>query len=354
MDFRNLTPFTCQYWYTLDKNGDQQGVLTVKAVFDFVKDEDGWCLKLKQQQEPLITEDSFFGEMNFSSVQYESEYIPKKPVTDVILNATAYAPEGFNRHFRAGILVNDQHVAMLEVTGKRHWQKLQQGLTVSQPEGCESVPIRYEKAFGGVLLRDESLDTPLITENVLISSPYNPIGCGLTHPERDCDGAEFPQLLWAGDLQKITDSQLIMPAGFGHFGRGWQPRIAHAGTFDDQWLAERHPLLPLDFDSRHYNSAHPRLQMKNYLEGNEIITLLNLDPRYKIQSFALPGYRLMWRVELKSGSTATGILPLDTLFIDINQGLWNGQVTLCWRSYWAYLDDVKTLTAVALPPQQSR
>lgn len=351
MDFNNLTSFACQYWSVLDKKGQQQGVLTVKALFNFAKTDDGWHLKLKPQQSPLIAEEAFFGEMNLSAVRHESEFIPPKPVTDVILNATAYAPDGINTVWRAGIQIGDNTPVIIDVTGKRVWQQSRFGLTASKPEESESVPVRYENAFGGILLRDDAKNESLSPENVLLESTYNPIGCGLTHESKNCDGLACPQILWPGQPLKAYDPQLLMPAGFGHIGRGWQPRIAHAGTYDETWLAKRHPLSPMDFSSQFYNAANPRLQMKNYLNGDEVVSLFNLDPHCEQQSFNLPGYRLMWRMTLQNGSTVTGRLVLDSLLLDIEQGLWDGEASLCWRTYWPFGDEVKALTVIALPPK---
>ncbi len=47
------------------------------------------------------------------------------------------------------------------------------------------------------------------------------------------------------------------PAGFGPVPPWWRPRQQHAGTYDEAWLAERHPLLPRDFDERFWHCARP-------------------------------------------------------------------------------------------------
>ncbi|MFD1743836.1 DUF2169 domain-containing protein, partial [Rhizobium helianthi] len=38
------------------------------------------------------------------------------------------------------------------------------------------------------------------------------------------------------------------PAGFAPLSPFWKDRAVLAGTYDDDWVANRHPLLPHDFD----------------------------------------------------------------------------------------------------------
>ncbi len=56
----------------------------------------------------------------------------------------------------------------------------------------------------------------------------------------------------------------------------WEVRRRHAGTMDDVWLAERHPLSPEDFDFRFWQSATPNCVTERWLSGSEIVTLTNL------------------------------------------------------------------------------
>lgn len=84
------------------------------------------------------------------------------------------------------------------------------------------------------------------------------------------------------------------------------------------------------------------------------VTLLNLDPYCEVLSFTLPGLRVMWQVKLKSGVTVTGIVPLDTLFLDIETGLAEGEASLCWRTDWPSGEEVTALTVMALPAEEEK
>ncbi|MCZ8489692.1 DUF2169 domain-containing protein [Vibrio lentus] len=43
----------------------------------------------------------------------------------------------------------------------------------------------------------------------------------------------------------------------------------YAGTFDDDWLKNRKPLYPVDFDQRFYQSAPLDQQCKGFISGGE-------------------------------------------------------------------------------------
>jgi hypothetical protein len=57
--------------------------------------------------------------------------------------------------------------------------------------------------------------------------------------------------------------------GFGPIGRNWDPRVRYVGTYDQQWIDHRAPLLPKDFDERFHSAAPPSLTVPGFLEGGE-------------------------------------------------------------------------------------
>ena len=69
------------------------------------------------------------------------------------------------------------------------------------------------------------------------------------------------------------------------------PRLGFLGTYDDKWRQTRSPVPPEDFRFDFHNSAHPDLQVKGYLKGDEEVELVNLSPEGNLR-FQLPGVRL--------------------------------------------------------------
>ena len=115
------------------------------------------------------------------------------------------------------------------------------------------------------------------------------------------------------------------PAGFGFYHRAWQPRAAYAGTFDEAWRVNRSPQLPQDFDYRYYNGAHPDLQAKGYLRGDESVELTHLTPEGHLE-FDLPGVVPICSLRHKS-NVETVRLNLDTVFIEPDERTF----CLVWR-----------------------
>jgi hypothetical protein len=91
MEYRDFTPLETATFDTLDKEEREYHVVVMRGTFDIP--EDG-LLTLSEEQNPLVATDEYFGKTNFSSVRQESDFAPYKPKTDVILDATAYAPGG--------------------------------------------------------------------------------------------------------------------------------------------------------------------------------------------------------------------------------------------------------------------
>jgi hypothetical protein len=135
-------------------------------------------------------------------------------------------------------------------------------------------------------------------------------------------------------LQTWTDR--VEPRAFGPIGRTWQPRLARAGTYDNDWLCERAPLPPADFSDRYYNAAPDDQQVEGYLRGDEEVRLTNLHPTHSYLTFFLPGLRL--RAIVASAGSEDGDLSgmslrevnvnLDTLWVDADAL----QLALVWRA----------------------
>jgi hypothetical protein len=114
---------------------------------------------------------------------------------------------------------------------------------------------------------------------------------------------------------------------FGPVGRSWQPRIKWAGTYDQKWLDEKFPFLPDDFDERYYQCAAED-QQTDYLEGGEVVELVNLTPRGQTV-FKLPGHlRLPVVFFLRTGETREVSVLVDTLVLESDQG----RFLLSWRA----------------------
>jgi len=188
MEFCNFTPFPALAFEGIDQYNQAFHVVVLRQTLSFA----GGCLEYEDEQTPLCEADTFFDEMNLSSVRQESDLCQFKPKCDVIVNATAYAPRGlptrqFDVHLRltrngtSGPVLaprpsfsaidkvqgycsvspaEDRRLATdvmlnksLRVYGERSFEK--QGMLslsawrLTRPEKFTELPLRYEYAFGG-------------------------------------------------------------------------------------------------------------------------------------------------------------------------------------------------------------
>jgi hypothetical protein len=266
-------------------------------------------LRLAQEQTPLAFKDEYVGEPVASSVRTESDLAPAKPTADILVVGTARAPGGVAcPAWPVSVTVGavEKH---LRVTGPRAWVRGPRGYTLTDPEPCAEVPLRYELAFGGVANRDDRE----------VAYEPNPLGVGFVPALAD----ERRERIEAPRIEDPRDPVTELgashrPEGFGVWGRTWAPRLQRAGTYDEAWRRERWPLLPLDFDFAYWNCAHPDLIAPALLRGDEAVALAGFHPEGE-RRFHLPGHEVFLLLERTEGEGESHTLPLDTLVIDVDR-----------------------------------
>jgi hypothetical protein len=298
----NRTPFSAERTWTRDREGAHRWLVAVKATFAL--DARGRCAPAEEQA-PVLLAPEYTGEPGKSSLRYEADLTPMKPVTDVLLNASAHAPGG-RAVKRVDVSVRVGPVRkVLAVHGERVYYRGAAGMTMTSPRPFETMPIVYERAFGGV---DASDPEPKRQGH----DPRNPIGRGFAlRPaslhERPAHNVEYPG---------APEGARVAPAGFGAIAAYWSPRRELAGTYDVRWEKTRKPLLPEDYDERFVLCAPADQRPAAPLVGGEPVELTNLTPEGRLH-FTLPMLRLTFqtffgrrRVE-HEGRLATVVLEPD-------------------------------------------
>ena len=238
----NRTPFAAERTWVRDRDGAEVWVVAVKGAF--VIGEDGHQILDKKQTE-VSRVPVFSGEPGLSSLTSESDLVHLKNKTDVIVHGAAYAPYGkLASVVDVGLRVGPIDKA-LRVYGDRHWERGPFGLRLGAPEPFSTMPVTYERAFGGVdrLASDTAKDR---------WEPANPVGTGLATRRTSC---RYTGSQCGNPRRPYVDGKEGHSAGFGPIARHWAPRVTWAGTYNDEWEQTRRPLLPLDFDDRFYQCA---------------------------------------------------------------------------------------------------
>lgn len=300
-----------QAGYTLGMQPDGRELLVVVVKGTFLIPRPGQPAELAPDQEKLVEADVFTGEPGFSAPLYESDYAPRKPRCDVLLNGSAYAPNGYpTERVRVGIRVGSM-TKVFDVVGNRVWQEVMATVTSSRPEPFTVMPISYDNAFGGM---DNSHPDPARHRTFLA----NHAGKGFFHnlDTHVYSGKPLPN---TEDPHEpiTTPNGKYRPQAFGPVGRAWDPRPRFAGTYDQNWIDNVFPFLPADFDERYYQAA-PADQQIDYLRGGEQVTLYNLMPQERVD-FRLPTVSFPVRFYLKNGEESEESAVTDTLIIEPDQ-----------------------------------
>ena len=87
----NYTPFAATTFGVLDKHAHQLDVVVLSATFDALPNRP---VRLSDEQPPVFDANQHDGQPGLSSVRYEGEIAPTKPLVDVLVNGSAVAPPG--------------------------------------------------------------------------------------------------------------------------------------------------------------------------------------------------------------------------------------------------------------------
>lgn len=318
---RNFTPFAAMGFAQLHRDGPMMACLAVRATFDIKADG---RLAVSERQE-LALADEYAGDPHRTSMVRSSDLVPFKPATDVTLVGNAYAPGGrASPGWPVHLSVHD-FALTLRVAGPRQWLPGLKGLRPSwklgSPEAAGSVPLDYRFAAGGRYIGDPAGD----------AERRNPIGPGMLHGDFTRYAQSFPApQIDSEDAPIAGPYDAPEPQGFGPISPWWIQRQGFAGTYDEEWKANRHPRLPLDFDYRFYQTAHPRLIMPGYLQGDEKITAVGCHRDHQSVSFRLPRIALVADHSWDDGREARTRLNLDGVHLDFRG---EPQVEITWRSW---------------------
>jgi hypothetical protein len=297
----NYSPFKTERAVLLDKNGAQVWVVAIKATYLF--DEAGRT-RLADEQEPVFVAPEYFGEPAKSSLRREGELVIEHPGTDIVFNASAHAPGRAAPSVNVAVEVAGLR-KMLTVFGNRIWTVGSFGTRKSAPEPFQSIPIVYERSFGG-----------RAPEGALGGEARNPIGQGFALREVDLHHHPLPNV---EDYQTKIESwkDRPPPAGLGAIASDWSPRRELAGTFDDKWKRTQAPLWPLDHQPLFHRSASPGLWSEQPLNGGERVATVGLTPSGKA-SFRLPHEAFIVESGVAGKRIAQPPPQLDRVIIDMD------------------------------------
>jgi len=203
----------------------------------------------------------------------------------------------------------------LLVFGDRTWHP---GATLDQIEAQPfvSVPLSYEKAYGGV------------------GFVANPVGVG--HNAKRDGPSCMPNVVESGE--DLDTSHVATPSCFAPRPLAWRLALHGKATYDDDWLHNRWPHPPDDFDHTAYQSA-PVQQQLNHLSGGESFTLFGMHPDKPTIVGELPRQQVrafLQKTDEAGADFVSLAMNLDTVAFDLD----NMQLELVWRGIVDVSDDI--------------
>lgn len=340
--------------------------LLLKRTYDIVPG--GFCTR-SESDKKIIPGDVHYGDPMNSTVKFESDLVPYKLATDVVLNARAYSPTRQPVRTLTASLIVGQHRKDLQIIGDRVCRYNSGGDPVfTDPQPFQTMELRYERAYGGVDIYSD--------RKVQCAYPRNYLGCGFVvrNTKKSIENLPLPNIQDHQDL--LTPARLCagevknwerqpIPQGFGWVHKTWRPRSSFAGIMPAERALHEElrkiysGLIPpaqremyeqtklADMDFRFFNGASPGLVFQ-YLRGDEQIRTVNLCPEIEC-SFRLPADRPRLGLDIGTGLHESSVV-LHTVMIRME----DKQVDLVWRTAVPYpgpdwLPELKKLDVMVDP-----
>ena len=256
-------------------SGQRVVVVLVKATFEL--DRKGELAPAAEPSPVRLGDVLTDEEKPHGSARYPSDLSCAKAGADVVVVGSAISPRPVTR---MDLMVRvGAHDAPLTVHGPRLFYKGLRGIALGPAARFEEVPVIYELSYGGMAADFRCADE------------RNPAGMGVAHRPSDLVDMPAPQIEHPAFPHALASDDHA-PAGYGATRPHWLPRRGFAGTFDEGWRDARMPLLPLDYQSRFENVAHPSLQLPASPEPGTPVFVLGMSESGMFQC-ALPDLLLV-------------------------------------------------------------
>ena len=315
----NTTPFAGLGFEQWHRDGQAMAVIAARGRFRLVS---GGLMEPLDAPD-LVLNDRFAGNPHSSDLLAVSDLVPFKPATDLTCLGTLHAPEP-QRAIVGGLRVG-RHTAIIRGTAPRQWIHAGRSWRLTNSGAITEIDLSYTSASGGRFIGDPHGRV----------DPRNPIGPGLIDPNHTPTHLEIeaPRIDSKHVPISLDHRNPAPPQGFGPVPPWWQARQRFVGSYDQDVQAAPGPGLPVDFDYRFYQCAHPNLVMAGFLSGDEMIETAGLLPGGRKHNFRLPGLQPWGRFQFSDGREVRASLRLDGVHLDFRGD--EPVADLTWRAWMA-------------------
>jgi len=289
--------------------GELRVTAIVKATFAFASDS----VMARTDPQAILRDEVHHGGSPARSIRFTTDLVPYRKRADVLFTGSAHAP--------AGRPVESRTVRLAVFEGAR--PLLDKKLLVRKKGGFQTIPLTYERAFGG------------------IGFPENPFGEGFLED----NAPDGPNIVDPADPRRV--------AGFAPIAEALVTRKRLLGSLPRPSFGREIVPIPDAFDWDFFQ-ASPADQRTDFLRGEEWIVLEGLHPTLDSARMRLPGARGLARIHGLSGfglqEGKALAMYADTLHISGDEQ----RCTVTWRGTFpvaseAALAAVRIAAGVELP-----
>lgn len=296
--FLNATRWPALAVPTLDPAGREVLVAVVKATYEVGP---GGRVVPAAGQAPIRIDDELReGDDPERSIRLPTDVCVRKVGTDVVIVGDAVSPRPAAA-LDVALHVRERTV-VLRVHGPRVFGRTLGDVVVGPAAPFERAPLVYELAYGGH------------TADYSVAETRNLAGVGVARRAADLVDQPAPRIEDpARPHGRAADAH--PPCGFGAIRSHWSPRRERSGTLDTAWQRGRMPLLPLDYDDRFANVAHPKLQFEPPLRPGDAVGVLGMRAEGPL-AFELPSPGVVIRAWFDVSPRQEVRPPIDTLLVE--------------------------------------
>ncbi|AUI87864.1 hypothetical protein BS333_15835 [Vibrio azureus] len=272
-----------------NEHGEEVWVVVGKQTWQF---NDGQWQSLAESE--IFDDPQYLGEEGFSALKVDHEFAFFKPNTDVLIYGKARSYGKKPVTYQECRILLDGHVdKTIAIHGERVWVEHGGSISVSLPQPFIEKDMDYTCAVGG------GFD--------------NRIGGGIAESTAELLQQPVPSVFYPGETWSPSVTHCRV-AGFGAIPPFFSQRQKLAGTFDEEWLETRKPMLPVDFDVKFNQSAPQDQQCKGYVSGGERLMMSGFCHNDTI-TFRIPDKKYMAIATFKDRQEQAA-MPIYTIFAD--------------------------------------
>lgn len=311
------------------------------------------CMRAEEDQ-PLNAGDVFWDTPMNSSVRMESDFVPFKLRTDIVLIARAHAPGGKESTECLTSLEVGERAKQIVVTGDRIMRFTSESTPpqFTDPEPFVDMGLRYERAYGGTDVFSDAA--------TMFPYPRNPRGAGFAvkNCKASIEGLLLPNLEDPGDRlapermclgEYARWSEQPMPVGYGWLPKTWYPRALLAGILPADRATEQElraayaQHVPAEHRDAYVKNGLPDMNFEFFngastglaapfaaVRPGEAVRTLNLSPEGRLD-FTLPPDTPRIGIDIGAGVQAPEVV-LHTLQIRLEER----ELDLVWRAAIPY------------------